>query len=167
MPEVPLYEGNARSIFGNAGRVWATALRLDPPKKGHVRYSSGWWDGRQIVTASKQRGGAYVLLSGRYWAGTHFGRPRFVGAQILSDVFWLGCQSMEVHLDRHPRAPGSCLPGCNLPGRDKVYRLASEVTLFRGMLTGSEAFLEPPGVSGLRTIYRTNLKEGLVPHSSG
>ena len=46
----PLY-GNgdsAQGIFGAAGRVLATALCPDPPKKGLVPHSSGWWDGWQI-----------------------------------------------------------------------------------------------------------------------
>ena len=43
----------ARGIFENAGGVWATALRPDPPKKNLVPYSSGWWDGRQLPITSK------------------------------------------------------------------------------------------------------------------
>ena len=38
-PEAPSDKGNADGavgIFGNAGRVWALALRSDPPKKGLV-----------------------------------------------------------------------------------------------------------------------------------
>ena len=40
----------ARGIFGAARRVWATALRPDPPKNVLVPHSSGWWDMRQIPT---------------------------------------------------------------------------------------------------------------------
>ena len=36
--------------------------------------------------------------------------------------------------------------------------------LFRGMLTGPEAFLGLPDASELRHCTRTDLKEGLVPH---
>ena len=49
--DAPL-KGNAdgaRGIFGNAGRVWVTALRLDPPSKGLVPYFPVWWGGQQIL----------------------------------------------------------------------------------------------------------------------
>ena len=48
--------------------------------------------------------------------------------------------------------------GSNPPWRVWVYRLAPEAPLFKRMLTGSEAFLEPPGASGLRPCARTHLK---------
>ena len=45
-------KGNADGavgIFGNSGRVWATALRPDPPKKGLVPYLPVRWGGQQIL----------------------------------------------------------------------------------------------------------------------
>ena len=44
-------KGNADGavgIFGNSGRVWATALRPVPPKKGLVPYLPVRWGGQQI-----------------------------------------------------------------------------------------------------------------------
>ena len=54
--------------------------------------------------------GAYALLSGRYWPGTHFDRPRFIGAHIWSGVSWFQWQSVEVRLDWHPRISGEAYP---------------------------------------------------------
>ena len=36
--------------FGAVERVWGTVLSLDPPKKGLMPYSSGWWNVRRIAT---------------------------------------------------------------------------------------------------------------------
>ena len=44
--------------------------------------------------------------------------------------------------------------------------LAPEAPLFRRMLTGSKAFLEPPDMSWPQPCTRTHLKKGLVPHLS-
>ena len=38
----------AEDIFGNAGRVWAMALRPDPTQKRPCAILIGWWDGWQI-----------------------------------------------------------------------------------------------------------------------
>ena len=35
-----------------------------------------------------KQSGAHAQLPGRHWAGTHFDRPRFIGAQIRSGVSW-------------------------------------------------------------------------------
>ena len=61
---------------------------------------------------SKQSG-AYALLSGRRWAGTHFARARFIGSRICSGVSWFQRQSIEVRFDRHPRVSGCRPPGSN------------------------------------------------------
>ena len=42
-----------------------------------------------------------------------------------------------------------------------MYRLASEAPVFREMLTGLEAFLEPPSVSVLRPCTHTYLRKAL------
>ena len=62
-------------------------LGSGPPKKVLVPQSSGWWHVRQILITSK-RSRAYVLRSGRRWAGTHFGRQRFICSLIWSGVSW-------------------------------------------------------------------------------
>ena len=43
-------------------------------KKGLVSHLSSWWDVWQILIFSQQSG-VYALLSGRCWAGIHFGQP--------------------------------------------------------------------------------------------
>ena len=48
--------------------------------------------------------------------------------------------------------------GSNPPWSSWVYRLVPKATLFRGMQTGLEAFLEWLGVSGQRPCTRTLLK---------
>ena len=49
-PEAPLLWDyrRVRSVFRAVRRVWVTALRSDPAKKGLVPHSSGRWDARQI-----------------------------------------------------------------------------------------------------------------------
>ena len=50
-PEAPLIRGMLTgpwAFWGNAGCVWATALRLNPPKKGLVSYLPVRWGGQQI-----------------------------------------------------------------------------------------------------------------------
>ena len=50
---VPFFLSNAdwaRSMFGAAGHVWATALCSGSPKKELVSHSSGRWSVRQIPT---------------------------------------------------------------------------------------------------------------------
>ena len=79
---------------------------------------------------------------------------------------WFGWQSIEVRLDQHPRASGGRPPGSNPPWRDWVYRLSSEVSFFRGMPMGPEAFFEPLGASVLQPYTRSHLKKGFVSHSS-
>ena len=66
-----------------------------------------------------------------------------------------------IRLDRHPRASGDRPPGSNPLWRGWVYRLAPEAPLFRGMPTRPEAFLEPPGASGLRSCAQTHIKKAL------
>ena len=51
------------------------------------------------------------------------------------------------------------LLGFNPLRRDWVYRLAPEAPLFRGIPTGPEAFLEPPGACGFRSWARIHLKK--------
>ena len=94
---------------------------IDFPKVFCICYGSylhGWWtippwyvqillDTQEI--SSKQIG-AYALLYGRRWTRTHFGRLRFIGAQIWSDVSWFLCQWAKVCLDRHSRASRDCPP---------------------------------------------------------
>ena len=55
-----------------------------------------------------------------------------------------------------PRASGGCPPR-----RGKVYRLAHEAPLSRGMLTGLEAFLKLPGAFRQRYCAWTHLKKAL------
>ena len=61
---------------------------------------------------------------------------------------------------------GAVPPGFNPLRRGWVYRPAPEAPILRGMPTGSEAFLEMPGVCGLRSCTWPHLKKGLVPYSS-
>ena len=56
---------------------------------------------------------------------------------------------------------GAVPQGSNPPRRGYVYRLAPEELLFKGMLTGPEAFLEPPDMSRLWPCARTHLKKAL------
>ena len=56
---------------------------------------------------------AYALLFWRRWSGTHFGRPRFIGARIWSGVTCFQWQSVGVRLNRHPRVSGGRPPGSN------------------------------------------------------
>ena len=48
--EMPMGPGTQCS-FGAACSIWATALNLDPPKKGFVQQASCRWDERQIRTS--------------------------------------------------------------------------------------------------------------------
>ena len=82
-----------------------------------------------------------------------FGRTR-----IWSGVFWLRWLSVEVRLNQHPRASEG-------PSPQVLTLLAPEMSFFRGMRTRSEAFLEPPGASGLWCCVRTHVKKGLVPYT--
>ena len=41
----------AKGIFGNAGCVWAAALRPDPPLKRPCAILVQWWDGWQILSS--------------------------------------------------------------------------------------------------------------------
>ena len=70
------------SHFGFAWRVWATALRPDPPKKSLLPHSSGWCNVRQILirelTARRtNRKNAWALWNYTYM-GTHdrYGQSR-------------------------------------------------------------------------------------------
>ena len=60
---------------------------------------------------------------------------------------------------------GEVLLGFNPLRSGQVYRLAPEAPFFSGMMTGPEAFLGLPDVSGLQSCDRTHLKSGLVPHT--
>ena len=60
--------------------------------------------------------GSYAQLSGRCWAGTYFGRARFIGLQNWSGMSWFQWQSVEVRLDRHPRASEGRPQGFNFLG---------------------------------------------------
>ena len=46
----------------------------------------------KLAEITSKLSGAYALLSGWRWGGTHFGRPRFIGARIWSDVSWFQWQ---------------------------------------------------------------------------
>ena len=65
--------------------------------------------------------------------------------------------SYRARQDGHPQASlrGAVPQALSLIGR------ASFIAFFRGILTGSEAFLEPPSMSGLRRCARTHLKKAL------
>ena len=60
-----------------------------------------------------------------------------------------------------PQASGAILPGSSFTRKGKAYREAPEVSLFSGMPTGPEAFLESPSVSGLRFCAQIHLKKDL------
>ena len=90
-----------------------------------------------------------VLLGTRFSLGMSWFRSR------LSDMDSGSRHSCRACQDRHPWVSGG------LHSRDLVYRLAPEANLFRRMPTGTEAFLELLGVSGLRLCARTHLKKAL------
>ena len=105
------------------------------------------------------------IFSSTPFIGTHFGRPCLSvhGSGLVfhgsggnrsrpSDMDF----AKSVFMSGASRPASSSLRGPSpqaliLRGGGKVYRRALETTLFRGMPTGPEAFLEPPGVSGLRS----------------
>ena len=114
------------------------------------------------------------------FAGTTLKRPcaklvRLVGRttnrQIILTAFGGGVSLGRSYLMWMPEKPSIHVTqptllepqGSNPPWRGWVYRLAPEVPLFRGMPTGTEAFLEPPVVSGPRSFSRTHLKKGRSP----
>ena len=139
-PEAPLFTGML-CVYGLRPRA-RTHLR-----KGFVPYSSGWWDGFQILKASKQSR-QYALL---------FGRRVYRCADLA------GCVLVLVRVDRcSPWPESSSLSG----GAPRFWpsleglglSLAPEAPLFSGMLTGPGAFLEQSGVSGLRPCTRIHLK---------
>ena len=74
---------------------------------------------------------------------------------------WLRCTLTSIFKPQRAVPLGSILPWSGW-----VCHLAPEASLFRGMPTGPEEFLEPPGTSGLWLCARTHLKKDLVPHSS-
>ena len=76
----------------------------------------------------------------------------------------------SIHVTRPRLTDSSSLRGPSLRvlilrGEGKVYRLAPEVPLFRGILMGSEAFLRSPSVTGSQTYGWTHQNLGLVPYS--
>ena len=60
--------------------------------------------------------------TGRRWAGTHFGWPRFIGGRIWSAVSWFQWQSVEVRFDRHPWASGGHPPPGSNPSLGEYRR---------------------------------------------
>ena len=153
-------------------QLTSTSVEMDCATGVHVAGNSNIYKTSQTVLWETSR--AYALLSVHRWNGTHF-----------------GCLCWSVH-GSGLVCPGSC--GSRLRPSDidsgkpafmsDVPRLASSslrgpsplaLTLFGGVRfiawrlrnsDGSEAFLEPPGVSGLRPDAWTPLKKAL-PHSSG
>ena len=113
----------------------------------------------KLEEKNSKQSGAYALLFGRCWAGAHLGRLRFFGARIWSGVSWFLWQSVEVRLDRYPRATRSRPPGSNPPWRGYVHRLAPEAPLYWRMPTEPEEFWGMLGMSGLRPCARTHLKK--------
>ena len=106
---------------------------------------------------TSKQSGAYALLSGRRWDGTHFGSTAFYQCTDL-----VGCVLVPVSVARGaPWLESSSLREPSLsdpPRRGLVYHKAPEVTLFMGMLTEPDACLVPPVMSGLRPCTRTQLK---------
>ena len=109
---------------------------------------------------SKQNG-AYAVLSGRRWAGTHFGRPRFIGARIWSGVSWFQLQSADVRLDRHLPPSAGRLPRLWPSLEELGLSPGAWGTFFRRMPTGPKAFLQSPGESGLQPCGQIHIKKAL------
>ena len=76
----------------------------------------------------------------------------------VGDTDLVRCDTSLVDI---PRASEGRLSGCNPPWWGKVIHLAPEVSFFRRIPTGPEAFLEMSGVSGRRPSAWTHLKMAL------
>ena len=98
------------------------------------------------------------MFSSQRWAGAHFGRPCWSVHEF--GRMYPG-SAEEAHLTQILEPEKAVPPGSNHPWKGKVYCLAPEAPLFWRMPTGSEAFLEPPSVSGLLLFAWTRLKNSL------
>ena len=68
-PEAPLIRGmptGPLAFLGNAGRVWATALRPDPPKKSLVPHLPVRWGAQQIQQHSRNTFNVYAANFSSY-----------------------------------------------------------------------------------------------------
>ena len=110
--------------------------------------------------------GAKAQLSERRWAGTRFGRLRFIGARIWSGVSWFQRQSVEVCLDWHTRASGVVPPGSNPLERAKYITRHLRRPFLGECRWGPRHFWECQACLGYGPASDPP-KNGLVPYSSG
>ena len=93
-----------------------------------------------------------VVLAARIWSGVSLGT--IVSRRCLARVPEGGYHSRHAAKTYIPRASGA-----HPPRSGYVYRLAPEMSCFRRMPTGPEAFWGIPGGSGRLPNVRTHLKK--------
>ena len=116
---------------------------------------------------SSLQSGALKLLSGRRWAGAHFGRPRWSvhgSGRVCPDSS--GSQSkctLTVILEPQQAVP----QGTNLLWKGQVYRLAPEASFFQRNANGVRGIFTAAWRVWATALHPDPREKGLVPHSSG
>ena len=150
-------KGNADGaigIFGNTGRVWATALRLVPPKK------------RPCAIVARKVGRAINTQSRSFWWQIDFE----LDLSRCWVVLWLAVLWDAVHAEcvsvpgDFRRSQGAFLLGYYSLRRGWVNRPAPEAPIIRGMPTGPWAILGNTGRVWATALGPDPPKKGLVPY---